>query len=83
MYVFQPWSPRISWIWPFSGGMTPLALGNPLAHSVMHAIPLRVWFRPFNRAERVGEQSAVVCHWVYRTPVLAILSMFGVSIGPP
>lgn len=42
MYVFQPASARISWIWPFSGGITPLAFGNPLAHSVMHAMPFRV-----------------------------------------
>ncbi len=42
MYVFQPRSPRICWIWPFSGGITPLALGNPLAASVMQAMLLRV-----------------------------------------
>jgi hypothetical protein len=64
MYVFQPRAPRISWIWPFSGGITPLAFGNPLAHSVMHAIPLRVWLRPVSRHERVGEHNAVVCHCV-------------------
>ena len=64
MYVFQPWAPRISWIWPFSGGITPLALGNPLAHSVMHAMLLRVWLRPVSRHERVGEHNAVVCHCV-------------------
>ena len=68
---------------PFSGGMVPLALAKPLAPSVMHAIELRVWLRPVSRHERVGEHSAVVCHWVYRTPSPAILSMFGVSIGPP
>src|SRR3954465_9190747 len=55
MYVFQPASPRISWIWPFSGGITPFAFGNPLAHSVMHAMPLRVWLRPVSRHERGGE----------------------------
>ena len=49
---------------PFSGGIVPLALGNPDAPSVMHAIELRVWFRPVRRQERVGEQSAVVWNWV-------------------
>ena len=42
MYVFQPRSPRISDSMPFSGGMVPLAQGNPTAASVMHAIELRV-----------------------------------------
>jgi hypothetical protein len=81
--VFQPLSPRISGTMPFSGGIVPLALGNPLAASVMQAIELRVWLRTVSRHERVGEHSAVVCHWVNRTPVPAIRSMFGVSIGPP
>ena len=49
---------------PFSGGMVPLALGKPLAPSVMQAMLLRVWLRPVSRHERVGEHSAVVCHWV-------------------
>jgi hypothetical protein len=61
----------------------PLALGNPTAASVMHAMLLRVWLRPVSRHERVGEHSAVVCHWVNRTPCAAIRSMLGVSIGPP
>ena len=68
---------------PFSGGIVPLALGNPMAASVMQAIELRVWLRPVSRHDRVGEHSAVVCHWVNRTPASAIRSMFGVSIGPP
>jgi len=68
---------------PFSGGIVPLALGKPLAASVMQAIELRVWLRPVSRHERVGEHSAVVCHCVNRTPEFAIRSMFGVSIGPP
>ena len=42
----------------------PLALGNPMAASVMQAMLLRVWLRPVSRQERVGEQSAVVCHCV-------------------
>ncbi len=49
---------------PFSGGIVPLALGKPLAPSVMQAMLLRVWLRPVSRQERVGEHSAVVCHWV-------------------
>ena len=68
---------------PFSGGTRPLAFGNPDTASVMQAIELRVWLRPVSRHERVGEHSAVVCHWVYRTPSAASRSMFGVSTGPP
>jgi len=64
MYVFQPSSPRISGSIPFSGGIVPLALGNPTAASVMQAMLLRVWLRPVSRQERVGEHSAVVCHCV-------------------
>jgi hypothetical protein len=40
--VFQPSSPRISDNIPFSGGIVPLAFGNPIAASVMHAILFRV-----------------------------------------
>ena len=47
---------------PFSGGMVPLPFGNPIAPSVMQAMLLRLWLRPVSRHERVGEQSAVVCH---------------------
>ena len=64
MYVFHPSSPRISGSIPFSGGIVPLAFGNPIAASVMHAMLLRVWLRPVSRHERVGEHSAVVCHCV-------------------
>jgi hypothetical protein len=32
---------------------------------------------------RVGEQSAVVWKFEYRSPASAIRRMFGVSIGPP
>ena len=49
---------------PFSGGIVPLAFGNPMAASVMQAMLLRVWLRPVSRHERVGEHSAVVCHCV-------------------
>jgi hypothetical protein len=40
----------------------PLAFGNPIAASVMHATLFPVWLRPVSRQERVGEHSAVVCH---------------------
>jgi hypothetical protein len=62
--VFQPSSPRISESIPFSGGTLPLALGNPIAASVMQAMLLRVWLRPVSKQERVGEHRAVVCHCV-------------------
>ena len=61
----------------------PLALGNPIAASVMQAMLFRVWFRPVSRQERVGEHNAVVCHCVYRTPSAAIRSILGVGTGPP
>ncbi|HEY6398206.1 MAG TPA: hypothetical protein VIX82_12205 [Solirubrobacteraceae bacterium] len=64
MYVLHPLAARISWICPFSGGITPLAFGNPIAASVMHAMLLRVWLRPVSRHERVGEHSAVVWNCV-------------------
>jgi len=63
---------------PFSGGIVPLAFGNPIAASVMQAMLLSVWLRPVSRQDRVGEHSAVVCHCVYRVPSFAIRSMFGV-----
>ena len=49
----------------------------------MQAIPLVVWLRPVSSEERVGEQSAVVCQFVYVRPAAASLLMFGVSIRPP
>ena len=45
-------------------GMRPLAPGNPLAPSVMEAMPFTWWLRPVRRMDRVGEQSAAVCHCV-------------------
>ena len=30
----------------------------------MQAIPFWWWFRPVRKHERVGEQRAVVCHWL-------------------
>ena len=64
MYVFQPASPRISDSIPFSGGIVPLAFGNPIAASVMQAMLFRVWLRPVRKHEREGEHSAVVWNWV-------------------
>ncbi len=81
--MFQPSSLSISARLPFSGGIAPLAFGNPMAPSVMQPMLLRVWLRPVSRHERVGEHSAVVCHCVYRKPFAATLSMFGTGTGPP
>src|SRR5215213_5560955 len=66
-----------------SNGMWPFAFGNPDVASVMHPMPLVVWFRPVMRQERVGEQSAVVWKFVYVSPRSAIRLMFGVSTSPP
>jgi hypothetical protein len=49
----------------------------------MHAMLLEVAFRPFRRLERVGEQSAVVWKFEYRSPESAMRRIVGVSIGPP
>src|SRR5450755_2336705 len=57
MYVFQPSSPRISGNIPFSGGIVPLAFGNPIAASVMHAMLLRVWLRRSTGRARRRAQS--------------------------
>ena len=46
-------------------------------------MPFVVWLRPVRSDERVGEQSAVVCQFVYVRPLAASLLMFGVSISPP
>ena len=62
--VLNPRSTSISARVAHSGGMWPLPLGKPAAASVMQAIPFVVWLRPVNRHDRVGEHSAVVCHWV-------------------
>jgi hypothetical protein len=81
--VLKPRSTSISATVAHSGGMCPLAFGNPAAHSVMQAIPFVVWLRPVSRHDRVGEHRAVVCHCVKRRPAAAMRSMFGVSIRPP
>lgn len=61
--VLYPFSTRISASVAHSEGMCPFAPGNPIAASLMQAIPLVVWFLPVSSAERVGEHRAVVCHW--------------------
>ena len=63
--------------------MWPFELGKPVVASAMHAMPLVVWLRPVSSDERVGEHSAVVCQFVYVSPVSASRLMFGVSIRPP
>src|SRR6476619_7502512 len=83
MYVFQPRSPSTSAIVAHSKGMWPFPFANPVVASAMQAIPFVVWFRPVRRDERVGEQSAVVCQFVYVRPPAASRLMFGVSIRPP
>ena len=47
------------------------------------ANPFWWWFRPVRKTERVGEQSAVVCHWLKVRPFSASRSMVGISIRPP
>ena len=47
-----------------SAGNRPAAPGNPLDPSVMAALRFTWWLRPVRKVERVGEHSAVVCHWV-------------------
>jgi hypothetical protein len=49
----------------------------------MEAVALEWWLRPVMMQERDGEQSAVVCMFVYSKPSAARLSMFGVAIGLP
>src|SRR5262245_18043206 len=49
----------------------------------MLAMPALWWLRPVRSAVRVGEHSAVVWNWLYRSPLLATRSRVGVGIGPP
>ena len=82
--VVYPRSRSTSASVPFSGGITALMPGKPWAPSTMHAIPLRWQLRPVSNDARVGEHSAVVCHWVKRTPMSARRFIAGVSItGEP
>src|SRR5262245_47022376 len=49
----------------------------------MQEQPLRWWLRPVRKVERVGEQSAVVCHWEYINPRSASFCKVGMLIAPP
>ena len=49
----------------------------------MAAMPLRWWLRPVRSVERVGEQSAVVCHCEYIRPLSASFCSVGMLIRPP
>jgi hypothetical protein len=64
-------------------GQIELLPGADVANSVMLPIPTEWWLRPVNKAERVGEQSAVVWKRVYFNPVAASRSKLGVWQGPP
>jgi hypothetical protein len=58
-------------------------LENPFAASVIQAIPFIWALRSAMKQERVGEQSAVECQFVYFKPCLAIRLRFRISIKPP
>ena len=60
----------------------PLALGNPIAASVMQAMLLRVWLRPVSRQSAWASKRRGVPLRVAHA-LAAIRSMFGVAIGPP
>src|SRR5262245_37362006 len=49
----------------------------------MTPVPTEWWLRPARSAARVGEQSAVVWNWLYRSPFFASRSRVGVGTGPP
>jgi hypothetical protein len=81
--VFHPRSASTSETKPFSNGIRQEIPGNPALNSAMVAMPLLVAFRPVSSDARVGEHSAVVWKFEYRTPMSAIRRMVGVSTGPP
>src|SRR5262245_51748286 len=66
-----------------SAGVRPLQPGKPCAASVIHEQPLRWWLHPVRNVERVGEQSAVVCHCEYISPLSASFCNVGMLIPPP
>src|SRR5215831_3713312 len=68
---------------PFSGGTTAFDPGNPLAPSVMQAIPFMWQLRPVRKHDRDGEHSAVVCQFEYFNPNLAMRFSVGISMRPP
>jgi hypothetical protein len=68
---------------PFSNGIRVEMPGNPELNSAIVAIPFDVALRPVSSDARVGEHSAVVWKFEYRTPMSAIRLMVGVRTGPP
>src|SRR5690349_24033480 len=64
-------------------GQMELLPGAEVANSVMAPMPTEWWLRPVSRADRVGEQSAVVWNRVYLRPPWASRSKLGVRHGPP
>src|SRR5215470_17054461 len=49
----------------------------------MQAKPFWWWLRPVRKVERVGEQSAVVCHCEYIRPPSASFCSVGMLMRPP
>ena len=64
-------------------GRCPVFPGKAVEVSMMEPVFPMWWLRPVSSAIRVGEQSAVVWNWLYRSPPLARRSTVGMSIGPP
>jgi hypothetical protein len=64
-------------------GISPLPPGKPVEPSVMQDMALEWWFRPVRMQDLVGEQRAVVCILLNRSPFSAMLSRLGVFIGLP
>ena len=64
-------------------GRNELLPGADVAVSVMLPIPTEWWFRPVNRACRVGAHNAVVWNRLKRSPPAASRSAVGVLHGPP
>ncbi len=64
-------------------GRIELQPGAEVAISVMPPMPTEWWLRPVSNACRVGEQSAVVWNRLYRRPLAARFSRFGVRHRPP
>src|SRR5262245_43086927 len=81
--VLQPDSCSTCAIVAHSAGSRPLQPGKPCAPSVMHEHALRWWLRPVRNVERVGEQSAVVCHCEYMRPRSASFCSVGMLMPPP
>jgi len=61
--LFGPVRGGLSYAVIFVGAILGAITGT-VAASVIAAMPFKWWLRPVRMVERVGEQSAVVCHWV-------------------